>query len=396
MSDYLFLFLIILSLIVVLLRADFVLTLIYLLLATYVFGRWWGQRALQAVSVKRVFTQRVFLGEKIPVRLKVVNTGLLPVVWLQIQESLPFELGASGAFRRVASLGSLGRLNFEYQLEGRKRGYYRVGPLSLHSGDLFGILPDQVSLFDPDYLVVYPKIVPLTRLSLPSRSPMGTLRHQEPVYEDPSRVLGKREYVTGDSLRRVDWKSSASTGRLQVKLFEPSIALETAIFLNLNVQEYGPRSRFDATELGIIVAASLANWITGQRQAVGLFTNGLDPLSKEKEMTQPVLPGRGRSHLIRVLDVLARVQAAETVPLVELLQRQIVQLPWGVTLILITPQIDDPLFEALFQARRAGLNAFLVPCGPLSSVQEIRRRAGYFGFPLVQILTEKDLDLWRQ
>ena len=97
------------------------------------------------------------------------------------------------------------------------------------------------------YLTVYPRIVALNSIQIPSRSPQGTMRHTQPIFEDPTRVLGKREYVAGDSLRRVDWKSTAVTGRLQVKLFEPAISLETLIFLNLNAEDYHYRSRIDST-----------------------------------------------------------------------------------------------------------------------------------------------------
>ncbi len=110
---------------------------------------------------------------------------------------------------------------------------------------------------------------------------MGTLRHHQPIFEDPSRIFGKRPYVSGDSLRRVDWKATASTGQLQVKLFEPSIALETEIFLDLNTEAYEFHSRASATELAIVVTASLANWVVRARQSVGLVTNGLDPLAQD-------------------------------------------------------------------------------------------------------------------
>ena len=91
--------------------------------------------------------------------------------------------------------------------------------------------------------------------------------------------MGKRDYTAGDSLRRIDWKSTAAVGRLQTKLFEPSIALETVLFLNLNSEEYHYKFRYDASELAIVVAASLANWIIGQKQSVGLVVNGSDPHS---------------------------------------------------------------------------------------------------------------------
>lgn len=400
MSDYLLLFLILLGLVAAVLRADFVLTVIYLLLGVYALGQGWSRRALRHVRVARSFNRRAFLGEKVPVRLEISNASFLPVVWLQFHESLPQELSLSGLQRRVISLGPREQSRFEYMLEGRRRGYYPIGPLMVRSGDLFGISPEEEIRFSSDFLTVYPRIVPLTRVWLPSRSPLGTLRHHQPVFEDPSRVIGKRDYIAGDSLRRVDWKSTAATGRMQVKLFEPSIALETVIFLNLNSAEYDLRSRLDGTELGIIAAASLANYVVGQRQAVGLATNGLDPQAGESGISRggfaAIPPRRGRGHLMRILDVLARVQTGETFPLVELLRRELVNLSWGTTLIVITPWMDDELFDGLFQARRAGMNAVLVPCGFFPGAQEARHRADSFGFPYFELLTERDLDLWRR
>ena len=77
--------------------------------------------------------------------------------------------------------------------------------------------------------------------------------------------------MAGDSLRSVDWKASATVGRLQVKLYEPSIALEIAIFLDLSFSGYKPQSRIDATELAIVIAASLASWIVATLDNTAIF-----------------------------------------------------------------------------------------------------------------------------
>lgn len=164
--------------------------------------------------------------------------------------------------------------SFEYTLEARKRGYYPVGPLILSSGDLFGLSERLEKQIPPQFITVYPKIVALARVGIPSRSPQGTLRHHQPLFEDLTRVFGKRAYVAGDSLRRVDWKATAQTGRMQVKLFEPSISLETLIFLNLNAEDYNFHGRIDLTELGIVIGASLASWVIERRQSAGLRING--------------------------------------------------------------------------------------------------------------------------
>ena len=170
--------------------------------------------------------------------------------------------------------------------------------------------------------------------------------------------------------------------------------MDTAILLNLNASEYDIRTRFDVPELAIVVAASLANWAIGARQAAGLITNGADPLL-EGRPPFPAPPRRGRGQLMRILEVLARVQVADTVPFVELLRQQCNELPWGTTAVVITNKVDDELFEALFQARRSGLSIFLILCGRIVDFERLRKKAGYFGIQMLQIIEEKDLDIWR-
>jgi len=395
MPDYLP-FLFVLALFAIILRDDTVITLFYLLAGVYFVGRWWRDRSLKGVRFKRHFTDRAFLGERVTVRLEVQNTHWLPVVWLRLHDSLPVELAAHRFFQEVVTLGPLERREFTYSLEGYKRGYYRIGPLLTYTGDLLGLSEEQDRSGPPDYLTVYPHIVPLTSLSLPSHSPLGTLRHNQPIFEDPTRVTGKRDYISGDSLRRVDWKATAVAGRLQVKQYEPSIALETMIVLNLNAAEYDVRSRYDASELAIVIAASIANWVAGKKQAVGMVVNGADPLAGDRR--PGTLPARkGRQHLMRLLDVLARIKLAEgCTSLPQVLRRELVQLPWGTTLVIVTGTADEALFDALFQARRGGLDAVLILTSPVARFLDTKRRVERMGIRVYHLTRELDLDIWRR
>ncbi len=371
-------------------RGSFAFTVLYLLMGAYLLGRLWLAYSQKKVSARRVLQPYAFWGEDIPVRLEFENAGFVPVPWLQAQESMPVNLATAREMKRVLALGPRGRHTLTYALRARKRGCYRVGPLFTLMGDLLGLAGAEAKEIDADSLIVYPRIVPMPYLALPSRSPQGTLRHMQPIFEDPTRVRGKRDYLPGDSLRRVDWKATAIAGRLQVKQFEPSIALDVVIFLNLNNAEYAAQYRIDTTELAIVAAASVANRVSGQRQAIGLATNGVD--SVETGRTIPFIPPRkGRAHLIRILEALARVQAAEGRPLATMLNEVGPRLPWGVTLVVIAGRADEALFDELFQARRRGQNVVLMLVGRVIRVQETRRRAEHFGIPFYAIQEEDDL-----
>jgi uncharacterized protein (DUF58 family) len=209
-----------------------------------------------------------------------------------------------------------------------------------------------------------------------------------------------REYRPGDSQRRINWKASAHADALLVKQLAPAISLESVIFLNLNVAEYDRQQRYGASEWAIVVAASVASYLAGARQAVGLATNGGDPLAAGDDSLAPdgkpapsTIGSRpGRQHLMKVLEVLARVELAERVePFAIWAQRQAVPLSWGTTVIAVTPDAGEAACQGLHALVRAGLNVVLLAVEPYSRfgvVQERARRLGFAAYPLAD---EQDL-----
>ena len=396
MGEILILVMVALIAIAALTRETFVLVLGYLILGTYLLGRWWSNQSLKHIRVKRVFNDHVFPGETVPVKIDLDNRSWLPAIWLAIRDLHPVDLSEIKAFKHIISLPARKTLQLGYELKATRRGYYAVGPMSVETGDLFGWVDQVFSEYHPDYLTVYPRIIPLKRPDLPSHSPLGTLRHRQPIFEDPTRPVGKREYQRGDALKRVDWKSSASTGRLQVKLFEPSIDLEMAIFLNLNPEEYHTKARFDGPELSIVTAASLANWAVKNRQAVGLMTNGIDPLNRTG-VIQPLQPRKTQAHLMRLLETLARVkiQSQQNIGIRELLRTYRQSLSWGATLIVLTGSADESLLKELFQARQTGLKPILIVCGWYVDVNIPIQNGKAFGIPVSILHSEEELRGWK-
>lgn len=269
MGGYLLFFLVVLIALAAFFQADFMLVVVYLLGGVAIVNLWWSRRSARNVKVDRDLPERAFYNETIQVRLTAQNTGRIPVLWMHIRDNLPSELAVAGQVQEVVSLGTKGARSLLYSLDCRQRGYYPIGPASVTIGDFLGLTSPQLLKSKEDHLTVFPKIIPLTRIVVPSHSPLGTLRTNQPLFEDPTRVRGKRDYQPGDSQRRIDWKASSVAHRLLVKQFEPSIALESMIFLNLNRQEYQLKDLYRASELAIIAAASIANWLVRERQEIG-------------------------------------------------------------------------------------------------------------------------------
>jgi hypothetical protein len=115
------------------------------------------------------------------------------------------------------------------------------------------------------------------------------------------------------------------------------------------------------------VAASVASNLIGQRQAVGLLTNGRD--APTQQPMAPLHARTGQGQLMNILTQLARVEMHETeYPLSAWLPSRIADLEWGATLVVVTPLVDEPLLWVLHGAYRASHAA------KAASMSERRRR----------------------
>lgn len=392
MSDLPLVLLLLLA-VALLLRMDVVFYVVYVLAGTYALARWWTGNSLHRLQVSRHFTDHIFTGEQARIEIEIANRSWWPVPWVRYEEAPPLRLGAGEPVRQAVSLRAKERARFGYTLTGRQRGYYPIGPGRLRTGDLFGFAESEGAFDAPSYLVVYPRVIPLARVELTSRSPHGTIASRQQLFADPARVSGVRPYQAGDPWRQIDWKSSARAGDLQVKKYEPAVSLTTAIYVDLNAGTYTRQLRASTSEWGIVVAASLASYLVGERQAVGLGSNGTDSLTGGACWSIPPRPGR--THLMKVLEHLARVDLAETTPLADWLPVAAAGLTWGTTVIAVTPAGDEPTCAALHRLRRGGLNPVLVVVEPYANFGVVRERCRRLGVLAHLVSSEAELKRWQ-
>ena len=402
-----------------LLRISFIFYIIYVVAGLYLLSLILTPRILRQLRISRLYNDHAFLGETVTVKIIWENVSRLPLPWLEFSESIPPSLRLQQSMRQALSLQGHQQTSYEYVVQAGRRGYYRLGPLQLTTGDLFGFTPRKTGSLAANYLTVYPRIVPLTRLGLPSRLPFGTLASQQRLFEDPARPGGVRAYRSGDSPRRINWKVSAHTGGLLVKTFEPAISLETVVLLNLHQEDYQRRDRSYYTELTITVAASLAAHLVDRRQSVGLITNGIDPIQSneeadalpfddesgrlllgEAEQTKLILPSalparNGRVHLMKILERLARIEAAKTIPLDQWITSATLNLSWGVTIFVITARGEEKTCHAMHRLVKAGYNPFLFVVEPDYNFSQVRQRARRLGFRAFNVTTVDDLEQWK-
>ncbi|GAB4439781.1 MAG: DUF58 domain-containing protein [Chloroflexi bacterium OHK40] len=340
------------------LRAELFFYLLYVLVGVQFVAWVWVRTAARSVRWSRVAPQAAFPGEPIAITIVVRNAGIVPIPWLALHESLPSALRSAPSVRRVIALGAREERLVGYTLEGRQRGLYQLGPLQMRTGDVLGLFEQPLEGLATDHLVIYPQVLPLRELGLPAALPYGARPAPGSLFNDPARPIGVRPYAPGDSVRQIDWKSSARTGTLEVRRHEPAIARETLLALAFSRAEYPGRYTYDNLERAVVATASIAADLVSRGQPVALCTSGLDPLAGAP--AAPIAPGHGRPHLIAILRLLGCLEPAGTGDISAVLVRAASGLGWGSTVVVVAAGGVPALLERLLPLRRRGLRLALV------------------------------------
>ncbi len=362
---------------------------IYVLFGIALGSRWLSRVWSANVSAtRRCDKLRAEVGETANVIVTVRNAGRLPVAWVLVEDLLPRgalvhdppNLQVRGRRVMLAMLRGESEKELTYQLTCHRRGYYQIGPLVLETGDLFGLHRRYRVLSEPQFLMVYPKVVPLAGYEIASKRPIGEVRMTYRLYEDPTRIAGVRQYLPGDPLSRVHWKATATTGTLHSKVFEPSTIAGATVLLDFHQSTHPAHHEPFRSELNIVAAASLANAVYQMGQQIGLVTNGRDAadrirqegwdydlrtrdtarrsaaMAEQNTRLAPLVveTQRGVDQFQRILDTLARLELTDGLTFPQLISEASSRLPRDATVIAMLTTVTPDIAIAIGNLRRRG------------------------------------------
>ena len=168
--------------------------------------------------------------------LTVRNRTPLPIHFLTVADRIG-SFAARQPAQFVVGLGPWEERSFSYELEGRERGEFQLGPVDLVGTDAFGFFPWRAQLPCHQRVIVYPNIFALD-LRHKRGLPSGSLKVLNKLYEDVTRYRSLREYQPGDEPKRINWKASARMGALFSMEYVPSIYFPVLVLLNLTAEDY--------------------------------------------------------------------------------------------------------------------------------------------------------------
>ncbi len=277
------------------------------------------------------------VGDQLEERFTLVNQGWAPALWVEVldRSDMPdYQVSrVTGVDGNATNTWHTGRVC-------TRRGLFTLGPTQLHTGDPFGIYA--VRLDDPasTTLMVMPPIIPLPKIDVAPGGSSGAARPRSNAPERTVSAGSVREWMPGDSLRWIHWRTFARRDEPYVRIFDGTPAGDWWIFLDVEDRVQAGQGWESTTEYSIILAASLADRGLRLRRAVGLVANGKDLVW--------LPPAAGASRRWEILRSLALIDPG-TRPFAELLERTSDSIGRNSSLVIITPNTHpdwiDPLLH---------------------------------------------------
>ena len=276
------------------------------------------------------------VGDALEEQFTLTNDGLVPATWVEVidHSTLPGYSASRASWDRII----MGRMSWHTNGVCRRRGVYELGGTTLRSGDPFGIYSVEIFLPEKSTLVVMPPVIPLPSVEIMPGGWMGDGRPRPNIIDQTVNAATVREYAHGDSLKLIHWPTTARHGKFYSRVLDGAPASDWWIALDVDSNVQAGQGWENTIELGIILAASLADRGLRARHSVGLLASG--------EQTVWLKPQSGEHHRLEILRALAMLEPGQ-LPLSELLERANPTLGNRISLIVITPSIKNDWLSSL-------------------------------------------------
>jgi len=346
----------------------------------------WSRFSLRGIELKRQpRANRAQVGQLFVEYFELRNRSRFPKLWIEArdQSDLPgyrvtavaIGLGLRGpssadAHRAINVLSGVAphqSRSWIVRTLCTQRGRYSLGPMSLRSGDPFGLFPTGLEIPVQQHIVVLPQVLPISSFAIPSgRLPGGEALRQRTHQVTPN-ASGVREYAPGDSFSRIHWRSTARLRRLVVKEFELDPLAEIWIVLDAEERAHHAAADDGLPEIGIgdafrlppstfeyaaTAAASLAVHFLQHDRSVGLVTYS--------GIRQVIQPEFGAAQQFRLLESLAVSNPLGGQSISNVLKIEAPRIPQGATVVIVTPTAEMLLAESVRRLAHAGRQPVVV------------------------------------
>lgn len=223
---------------------------------------------------------RYVVGDKIDLHIEFANRSIFPIFFLKFNNNY-IKASSLKAKEVVLSLAPFESKKIASNMAFNLRGIYNVGNFKLEFLDISTMMSWRKKYSYENNIYVYPNIYKLDISKIKGFNIFNNLKIRSSGIEDSYSIRDNRRYVSGDNLKKVNWKISAKHNELYVKNHDLVSGQEFNLLLNMNKENYLNDETGILEEQLIDICASMVHMLTKKKIASNIFINGEKPITME-------------------------------------------------------------------------------------------------------------------
>ena len=308
-------------------------------------------------------------GERVTLRYTIHNSSIFPVLYagLSIRLNEGFHLEEDEEFIRLHAASDFtgtrvshhfflgpkrqfsGRLRFSV----RQRGLYDLGKYYLEFGDFMGLKPRVITGEIGHRIICTAAPCPVPSIRALGGE-LGSVSVRRFLYDDPTLILGYRDYSGREPQKQISWSQSAKAGRLIVRQHDFTTDRSAVIIVNID-----PTSR-RLMEQCLSMVSSVCRYLEQEKIPYAMLSNGdLHTLTE----------GLGSSHLFFIQRRIGLSSLTGYTSFSSVIEKCLRRKKPGCTHIVITPSSDESIRAGIRRLARYTDREPVVLCAEEITVQ---------------------------
>lgn len=327
--------------------------------------------AISKLRYTREFSEKAaFAGDYVYMTETVYNKTLFPLFFVDIEGYLYRGLSIDGAERndkemqhfvsRVHLLPFM-QIKRTHKITCHRRGVYTLDTVSVFANG------SPITFDAPIALTVYPEISQKAPVLPAVTTMVGEHITSRALISDPFSLAGIRDYRYGDTMRQINYKSTArsaySASPLKVNSYDFCRNYSFVVCLNFHVDwdEFMTVEAYEKImEDGLSVATTALNEAEKAGGRIGFAAN-CECEGKERFLTYKM--NSGKHHFLDIMDCMAKMKLADGMSFSALLSHYVSLNTENTQYILITTYVDESIGAKTELLRRAGNDVCIINLG---------------------------------
>ncbi len=308
--------------------------------------------------IQEIDKRVIVKGENVRLVVKISNEDILvyPYVFATFFSSHSSFKGMNSS--QSLSISPKSGKEFIFDMECKFRGEYDVGLSEIYIEDFLGLIKLKYKIPEPKKIIVYPKIEHLANFSILSSGSTDSQSAENGLQDNINNIRDIREYVDGDSFRKIHWKLTARNDKLMIKNYEGSIDANVNILLDLRKNVYSDEENIIIEDKLIEAAVAVLYFYLSKGVSVNyVYFNEKLEVFKASNMME----------FEQIYKTLSCVNFDQQVPMPDILRLHSESCSNSSDMIVFTSILDIDLYNEMYKSQMANHTVTLIYASPGSS-----------------------------